>query len=530
MRYLFFLLLPVLTLIACRQTTAPAVEFVENKENLPPNERWGELFEAVQMAGVFPDGKTFVDCVPLYPTDQILAAYSSRKDDPEFHLRAFVLQHFQVPGSPGADFQTNTSLGVSDHIRRLWPVLTRPADTASRGSLIPLPNPYVVPGGRFREVYYWDSYFTMLGLQVDGELDLIENMVDNFAYLIDTIGFIPNGNRTYYLTRSQPPFFASMVSLLAEIRDSQVLVQYLPELQAEYDFWMEGENELSPDNPAVNHVVRLTDGVVLNRYYDQGDYPRAESYREDVETAKAAGGDPATVYRHLRAGAASGWDYSSRWLADQQNLSTIHTTDIIPVDLNALLYDMELTLAAAYERSGEQERADRLLARAAQRLAAVQQYCWDEGTGFFRDYDFVARGFTPVLSLAGVYPLSFRMARPEQAARVASLLEKDFLQPGGLLSTPNHTGQQWDAPNGWAPLQWLAYQGLKNYGIDDLANLIRDRWIANCIRVYENTGKLVEKYNVEDLTLEAGGGEYPVQDGFGWTNGVLQRFILESQE
>ncbi|MCB0636177.1 MAG: trehalase, partial [Lewinella sp.] len=331
-------------------------------------------------------------------------------------------------------------------------------------------------------------------------------------------------------TRSQPPFFASMVNLLAGIRDSQIYVRYLPELQAEYDFWMAGEDELSADRPAVNHVVQLPDGAILNRYYDQGDYPRAESYREDVETAKAAGGDAPTIYRHLRSGAESGWDFSSRWFADEQNLATIHTTDIIPVDLNALLYNLELTLATAYAEQGDAEAAATMQQRAQARLAAVQAYCWDEAEGFFRDYDFVAGGFTPVLSMAAVYPLAYEMVQPAQAARVAELIERDFLQPGGLLSTLNHTGQQWDAPNGWAPLQWMAYRGLKNYGHDELANNIRDRWIANCIRVYENTGKLVEKYNVEDLSLEAGGGEYPVQDGFGWTNGVLQRFMLESQE
>lgn len=530
MRTLFFLGL-IVVLSTCRQSSEPTVEFVENKEMLPPNERWGALFEAVQLAGIFPDSKTFVDCSPKFPTDQILASYSTVKDDPEFHLRAFVLENFDLPPDYGSDFETDTSRTISEHITALWPVLTREPDAENRGSLLSLPNPYVVPGGRFREVYYWDSYFTMLGLEVDGRVDLIENMVKNFAYLIDTVGFIPNGNRTYYLTRSQPPFFSLMVQLLADSKPEQeILREYLPALEKEYAFWMTGEEELTEENPAIQHVVRMANGVVLNRFYDKGDYPRAESYREDIETAKESSLPAADMYRHLRSGAESGWDYSSRWFSDAQNLSTIHTTDIIPVDLNALLYNLEKVLAEAHEQAGNTEKVDAYNQRASARAAAIDAYCWDTEGGFYRDYDFRAAAFTPVPNLAAAYPLFFQLSSPEQADQVATVLERDFLKAGGLVSTLNPTGQQWDSPNGWAPLQWMAYQGLVNYGYEELAGTIRDRWIELNERVYQNTGKMVEKYNVEDMTLEAGGGEYPVQDGFGWSNGVFQRFILESQQ
>ncbi len=532
MRNLHLLGLILLSIVFtnCRQNQDPPVEFVENKQMLPPNERWGDLFEAVQLAGVFPDGKTFVDCIPKYPTDQILASYSTVKDEPEFHLRAFVLENFELPPDYASDFETDPNRSISEHIKALWPVLTRQPDAETNGSLVGLKESYVVPGGRFREVYYWDSFFTMLGLQVDGETDLIYNMTRNFAHLIDTVGFIPNGNRTYYLTRSQPPFFAAMVALLAEARtDSAIYTEFLPALEGEYDFWMNGSTELSAENRTVQHVVRLKDGQLLNRYFDRGDYPRAESFREDIETAKETDRPTADVYRHLRSGAESGWDYSTRWFADVQNLSTIHTTDIIPVDLNALLYNLEKTLATAYRLSDDEENATIFDQRASQRAEAIQSYCWDAASGFFRDYDFVADELTPVPSLAATYPLYFGIATQEQAEAVAASLEQDFLEAGGLLSTLNHSGQQWDAPNGWAPLQWMAYQGLKNYGLDELANTIRDRWIEVNIRVYENTGKMVEKYNVVDMSLEAGGGEYPVQDGFGWSNGVLQRFLQDQQ-
>ncbi|MEL6943127.1 MAG: trehalase family glycosidase, partial [Bacteroidota bacterium] len=191
----------------------------------------------------------------------------------------------------------------------------------------------------------------------------------------------------------------------------------------------------------------------------------------------------------------------------------------------ALLYSLEKTLSEAYQASGDMEMAEEFKERANARIGAIYDYCWDEQTGAFRDYDFVEGNFTPVISLATVYPLFFQIATQAQADAVADVIQKDFLKSGGVVSTLNNTGEQWDAPNGWAPLQWLTIQGLRNYGHDELAETIARRWIDLNIKVYKNTGKLVEKYNLMDMTLEAGGGEYPVQDGFGWTNGVLLKLM-----
>lgn len=158
------------------------------------------------------------------------------------------------------------------------------------------------------------------------------------------------------------------------------------------------------------------------------------------------------------------------------------------------------------------------------------QYCWNAKTGFFEDYDFVARKQTGILSLAGLYPLFFNMADQQQATTVAKVVQRDFLKPGGVISTLTKTGQQWDAPNGWAPLQWITIQGLRNYKQDALANTIKRNWLNLNTKVYKNTGKMVEKYNVMDITLEAGGGEYALQDGFGWTNGVLLKLLTEQEK
>ncbi|PHN06200.1 alpha,alpha-trehalase TreF [Flavilitoribacter nigricans] len=518
----------ILFFTACRQNVAPDTSAPLTGLQ-SPEALYGELFVDVQMAAVFPDGKTFVDCSPKMAPTKIVADYQEAKQEADFDLEAFVLEHFELPHQYSTNFKADTSRSAAEHINALWPVLTREPDDVEPGTLIPLPNSYIVPGGRFGEIYYWDSYFTMLGLQSAGKVDMIENMIDNFAYLIDTIGFIPNGNRTYFLTRSQPPFFAAMVDLLAGEKGPSVRVNYLPALEKEYAFWMNGMEDVSNANPARKHVVRLKDGSILNRYWDEGERPRAEMYRDDVETAKEnEQRTPQEIYSDLRAACESGWDFSSRWLADGQTLNTIQTTEIIPVDLNALLYNLELQLQQAYAENGQQDEADLFAQRAQQRRDNLIRYCWNPELGFFMDYNFVKDAFTATPSLAGLYPLFFGMAEPEMAEQVAQIVQSDFLKPGGVVSTLTNTGQQWDAPNGWAPLQWITIKGLRNYGRNDLADTIKERWVDLNVRVYKHTGKMVEKYNVLDMSLEAGGGEYPVQDGFGWTNGVLLRLLQES--
>ncbi|CAL65732.1 alpha,alpha-trehalase TreF [Christiangramia forsetii] len=530
-------LLVIFLFLSCKIGPNPEQELekIESKVDiLPPGELYGDLFYDVQTNTIFSDSKTFVDAKPQYNVGLIRQRYNMLEDTTKEGISDFVKQHFELPGS---DFELEIdSSSIKSHISKLWNVLKRPSDERKSGTLIPLPKPYIVPGGRFREIYYWDSYFTMLGLQEDREVETIQNMVDNFAFLINEYGFIPNGNRTYYLGRSQPPFFAMMVKVLSEIRGEQVLAKYLPELEREYNFWMDG-SETFQNNNAVRRVVKMKDGEILNRYWDDNATPRPESYREDVKTAEdAIAENPALtkeeVYRNLRAGAESGWDFSSRWLHKNENgqydLSTIHTTDIVPVDLNSLLYNLEMTISEAARISGNQEKSKAFSLKAENRKQAILKYNWDSEAGFFKDYNFKNEKVTGQYSLAGVYPLFFEIATKKQAESVANKIEKTFLKPGGLVTTPYNTGEQWDAPNGWPPLQWLSIKGLKNYNQNQLAMEIRSRWLKLNKDVYNRTFKMLEKYNVEDLTKESGGGEYPTQDGFGWTNGVYQKLSSEN--
>jgi alpha,alpha-trehalase len=525
------------------------VQLLFSQQPAPPDKIYGELFHEVQMKRIFSDGKTFVDCTPKGTPKSIMAEYTTNKNKSTFDLEKFVYDNFALPVNPATNYQTDTTEDIVSHIKKLWKVLYRPADSAITGelhveagsSLLPLPYSYIVPGGRFREIYYWDSYFTMLGLRESGEFEMIENMVRNFAYLIHKYGHIPNGNRTYYLGRSQPPFFAAMVNLLADIKGDSIYKSYLPALEKEYKYWMQGSTAIKPGQ-AFRRAVKLKDGTVLNRYWDDIPDPRQESYREDFETASAVirslqktSGQSSKykkpkrqdVYRHLRAGAESGIDFSSRWFRDKKNLITIHTTDFIPPDLNALLYNLEMTISKAKSKSGDENSSNEFRRKAVQRQRGIQKYCYKEASGFYYDYDFIRQQRNTSVTPAGMYPFFFfeRDYDKSTIQKMVNTLKSSLLRAGGISTSVYNTGEQWDEPNGWPPLQWMTIGALEKVGEKELAKEIAQRWIKLNIRVYKETGKLMEKYDVTNINRLAGGGEYPSQDGFGWTNGVFLKLI-----
>ena len=506
----------------CVARDAPAAQ------PLPPSALFEELYVRVQSERLFADSKTFADAVPKKPPAEILADFRARSPGSRAALTAFVRERFALPGDIGTPLPAgaaNSAASLPAHIAALWPVLTRRSVYPERSSsLLPLNWPYVVPGGRFRELYYWDSYFTMLGLVEDGKTDTVGDMVRNFADLIGRYGHIPNGTRTYYLSRSQPPFFYLMVGLLNDSDRAAAYAQNLPALRVEHAFWMRGSATLRPGE-AHEHVVMLPDGAILNRYWDASATPRDESYREDAEVAAAtASRSAAELYRDIRSAAESGWDFSSRWLADGRTLGTIETTSIVPVDLNSLLFGLERAIAEGCARALDRACVSEFERRAADRQKAVQVYLWDAASGRFLDYHFVRRERLDRPSAAMLYPLFTGLASAEQSRGIAAAVSATLLASGGLLSTPMRTGHQWDAPNGWAPHQWIAIVGLDAYSHSDLARTIATRWLATVTRTYRETGKLLEKYDVQEAK-PGGGGEYPLQDGFGWTNGVTRALL-----
>ncbi len=324
-------------------------------------------------------------------------------------------------------------------------------------------------------------------------------MLDNFAHAVATIGHIPNGFRSYFLTRSQPPFFAAMVQDYGRAVGDLAAdyAAYLPTMEAEYRYFM-----------TTPHNHRR-----LGRYWDAANSPRIEMYGSDLAWSDHARTHP-EFCRDLRAACESGWDFSSRWLTDPLDLGTIRTTQIWPVDLNRLLLRHEEILAEA-SPDGAAYRA-----AAAARRRAISERLFDAERGYFFDVLAEDGSLIPITTAAGMFPLYAGAATQGQAERVAKWMETHLLKPGGLLTSDVECGQQWDCPNGWAPLQWIAVQGLGRYGFHELAETLRKRWLASCDTVFYATGKFVEKYNVLAPNAASGGGEYALQDGFGWSNGV----------
>src|SRR5439155_1282030 len=293
---------------------------------------------------------------------------------------------------------------------------------------------------------------------------------------------------------------AAMVGLYARATDTTQALRYLDALEAEYAFWMDGAERLGPAQ-AYRRVVQLPDGSLLNRYWDDRADPRPESYRADYEVAQtlpAAQRD--AFFRNVRATAESGWDFSSRWMRDPKDLRTLETTELIPVDLNSLLYNAERTIAAlrAFRHAaGDADVARRFTQLAERRRQAIlsmyeKDFFWDVR---WRTGEKVRDRPT----LAAAAPLYFGIATEDQGRHVAQRLEREFLKPGGFVTTTFASGQQWDAPNGWPPLEWLTIEGVRRYGRADLADPAASRSLNLIQRTYRATGRMMEKYDVLNL-------------------------------
>ena len=514
-----------LSLIHCqgdRQSTEPI-----HSDYLPDRDL-GQLFIDVQSANVLNDYKTFVDCSPKIKPSEIRKRYARDKVKNDFDLKQFVLENFHLP-PPLEKKQIDKKRDMITHLKNHWSYLVRTADSdETYSTLINLPHSYIVPGGRFREMFYWDSYFSIIGLLESDEDALALGMIKNFAYLIKKFGYIPNGNRTYFATRSQPPFFAEMLAIYSNKNGMNSIAEYLPALEQEYTFWTSHD---SSEN-VYGRTVLLENGS-LNRYNGTLTTARAEGYGKEKRWAADVPEDQRPIYhRHLRAACESGWDFSSRWFADGKNKTTTNCESILPVCLNSLLFGMEQQLIAMHDHVDNQEEVAYYKKQAERRKNSMNRYLWSDAAGCFMDYNFVQETHTDIYSLATAYPLYFGAATDDQASQVAEVIRKKLLFAGGAATTTVNTGEQWDYPNGWAPLQWITVIGLANYGHQELAQDIARRWLTLNQKIFREEAKMMEKYNVVDTTLMGGGGEYPNQDGFGWTNGValgLHRFLTESQ-
>ena len=405
--------------------------------------------------------------------------------------------------------------------------------------LLYLPRPYVVPGGRFNEMYGWDSYFIQLGLLRDGEIGLAQDMADNFLYEIRNYGKILNANRTYYLTRSQPPFLTQMVlGVFQRTKNRRWLRDALPAIEKYYRYWTT-EPHLVPqtglsryldlgDGPAPEVISAERDPQGRTHYELVKDYFRTHEITDyDVAQYYNRQTDQLTslFYKGDRSMRESGFDPSNRF--GPFSVDIIHYN---PVCLNSLLYLMEMQTAEIAGLLGLAAEAQIWRSRGIARAERINRLLWDAQDGLYYDYDFEHQRLRKYAFLTTFYPLWAGIATREQAARVAGNLS-EFEQPGGLQTSAVASGNQWDAPFGWAPLQLIAVQGLRRYGFSEAADRIAMKFLSLVRDEYLKSGTIVEKYDVVRRAAEVSGGirfgYRSNETGFGWTNAVFTALLDE---
>ena len=404
-----------------------------------------------------------------------------------------------------------------------------------RSSLILVPNPFIVPGGRFREFYYWDSYWVINGLLICGMKDTVKGMIDNFIELVKTYGFVPNGGRIYYTNRSQPPFLIPMVDLyLNHTGDVNYVKSILDSLEKEYSFWRKDRTIEIETSSGRKYNLSI--------YAANMDTPRPESYFEDVHTAQDVPNDtkPA-LYQDIASAAESGWDFSTRWfnrtVPGKGSLSSMRTRQIVPTDLNSILYYCEKLLEKFSRLAGDAQKANTYKGYSEARRDAIEEVLWEEDRGLWLDYDrqlkkkrtyFYASTVVPLW--AGVHQGDVK--RETQVLRTLQRL-KVLDHPGGFPTSQDPSGEQWDFPNAWPPLQHMLIAGFAQSSDKELrqeALKFAQKWITTNYKAWRSTGHMFEKFNVSVQGAPGGGGEYVIQVGFGWSNGVVLDFLQRYPE
>ncbi|XP_013671498.2 trehalase [Brassica napus] len=515
-----------------------------------------------------PDPKFYIDLSLKLPHD--LSTAESAFDDlttgsrdlsvPVEKLEKFVHEYFDDAGkdlvhhepedfvSDPTEFLLNVE---NDQVREwarevhcLWRTLScRVSDSViespDRHTLLPLPEPVIIPGSRFREVYYWDSYWVIKGLLTSKMFTTAKGLVTNLMSLVETYGYALNGARAYYTNRSQPPLLSSMVYEIYNVtKDEELVRKAIPVLLKEYEFWNSGKHKV---------VIRDASGNdhILSRYYAMWNMPRPESSVFDQESASRFSStlEKQRFHRDIATAAESGCDFSTRWMRHPPNFTTMATTSVVPVDLNVFLLKMELDIAFMMEIAGDRKGSERFVKASEARKKAFETVFWNEKAAQWLDYWLSSNGDEPetwkaenqnnnvfASNFAPIWISSFHSDENLVKKVVKALANSGLIAPAGILTSLTNSGQQWDAPNGWAPQQELIVTGLARSGLkeaNELAEEIARRWIRSSYRVYKTSGFIHEKLNVSEFGAYGGGGEYKPQTGFGWSNGVILAFLEE---
>lgn len=513
----------------------------------------GKLLETVSMAHIYNDSKTFVDMKLRKSPDETLKLFNDfmaqhlngtpSKDE----MQAWVESNFDPSGSEFENWIPDDFTKTPEFLNRIndkdlkdfasnlnaiWLELGRKMkndvkENPELYSIIYVENPVIVPGGRFREFYYWDSYWIIRGLLLCEMHHTAKGMLENFLSIVERYGFIPNGGRIYYSMRSQPPLLIPMIKTYMDTtKDYDFAMASVEIMEREFDYFM------------LNHTF-IYKGHLFARYGDKSSGPRPESFREDVETGQDFNEtERENHYSELKAAAESGMDFSSRWFinADGTNegdLRDLKTRYIIPVELNAILYWNAKIIAEIYNMTGNTERVDYYTQKATQFRAAVD-WLWDDESGAWLDYDMINDKRRPYFTPTNLSPLWMRCYDPARrqhiADRVLQYINDTKLDdyPGGVPNSLQHTGEQWDWPNVWPPMQHILVVGLENLEDDrtnELAYRWAQRWVQTNYIAYRETESMYEKYLATEVGGHGGGGEYGVQKGFGWSNGVIMDLL-----
>lgn len=547
------------------------------------------------------DSKTLVDRPLKVHPDVVVSAFAKLGDHPPEVLgMKFVKDFFHdspnddtsiishvphdfVDGAP-PQLQMSASRVFAADLKSRWLQLCRrfrSTESEPRSSLIPLPHPFFVPGGRFRECYYWDTLWIVHGLIASDMLQSAVGVVRNLLHLVETLGFVPNGNRVYYLNRSQPPVLPEAVNAVLnalETRRQKIewLNEALPILEKEYDSFIECRQ--------VQIAAGLT--LPLSSFNVKTSKPRPESYSEDIKTASEAvlkrtnsssslsaeeyedvkpiilsmnQKSLSQVYQDIASGAESGWDFSSRWVRHaHKGLTSIRTSKIVPACLNSvmlrdekLLAEFHTQLAAACdvdqidERDAHLMRAQSYREAAQKRTMSMNQLMWSSEQNMWMDYDIGYGEQSRTVSVAGLMPLwacaweGTNWTTQDAASFVKSLMnDSGLVVDGGLACTNVSTEEQWDFPNMWTPLVDIAVTGLRNLeeafpgcGAADAAREIAMRTLRSIHAGWQRDGVMHEKYDAVSIDGRRGErGEYEPQEGFGWTNGVALKLMSEYRE
>jgi len=512
----------------------------------------GSLLAAVQNGKIFGDCKHFVDMPLKTNAETTLAAWEillksveNAQIDP-VALSNFVQEHFEQPGGEledhePSDFNAEEQFpdiidpnfrSWAQELHKKWPTLCRRVSEKvlsdpNRYSLIPLPKPFVVPGGRFREMYYWDSFFTIKGLLASRMFATVRGMIENMGHLIDVYGFVPNGNRVYYLNRSQPPLLTWCVhAYYLATKDVEFVRSAMSWLEKEMNFFTTNKKFSRPDWKSY-----------LFRYHVVAQGPRPESYREDVESAEHIQDllEKCRLWGDIAAAAESGRDFSARWFENNPEsgpmagkMGSTRTSSILPVDLNSIICGNLKIFAEFYSLLDNPEASAHSLEQYELMRETIHKVFWNEEHGCWFDWDIITQKHINIYFDTNFFPLFTGCTHDgfDGKSIVDYLAKAGVLAfPGGVPSSLITSGQQWDFPNAWAPTTWVIINGLRAAGQTELAKTIAEKWIKkNYVMWKNNGGRMYEKYNVASGCFKnAGGigGEYEVQEGFGWTNGVI---------